>query len=170
MILVSALVCVHPLQHFLHCRGIELSRNYNELISLFNDRSYYSCSRRLAERGIETSPAEFDLIKDIFAAAKDAGRAAEVLKMYGHYHITEDFLLTMVQYASLLDQEAVFTEEDYAKMAEYRFEERSARYVSQLSAIGALVSLRYDIHDSLEIPYILAMAGCAAMIKERFVR
>ncbi|MBR6352220.1 MAG: NAD-dependent epimerase/dehydratase family protein, partial [Firmicutes bacterium] len=100
-------------QAFAH---IELSRDSLALVDLFRDHNYYSCFRKLAAMGIETSPAEFDLIKDIFAAAhddtmgpdmddaKDTESAAEVLKAYGHYHIGADFLDTMLQYTSLLDE------------------------------------------------------------------
>ncbi len=161
-------------------QNVVLSRDREELISLFNDHSYYSCFRRLAEKGIETSPAEFDLIKDIFAAATDsnmsvdmnnaktAAQAAEVLKVHGHYHITEDFLLTMVKYSNLLSEAGIFTEEDYADMAKLSVEDSAAKYVNLLSAISVLTSLRYGITDSLEIPYIIAIAGCTAFIRERF--
>ena len=163
-------------QAFAH---IELSRNSLALVDLFRDHNYYSCFRKLAAMGIETSPAEFDLIKDIFAAAhddtmgpdmddaKDTESAAEVLKAYGHYHIGADFLDTMLQYTSLLDEEGIFTEEDYAKMANYTFEQRCTKYVNKLQAIGVITGLRYGIHDSFETPYLLAIAGCAAMIRQR---
>ena len=163
-------------QAFAH---IELSRNSLALVDLFRDHNYYSCFRKLAAMGIETSPAAFDLIKDIFAAAhddtmgpdmddaKDTESAAEVLKAYGHYHIGADFLDTMLQYTSLLDEEGIFTEEDYAKMANYTFEQRCTKYVNKLQAIGVITGLRYGIHDSFETPYLLAIAGCAAMIRQR---
>ncbi len=158
---------------------IELSRDSLALVDLFRDHSYYSCFRKLKAMGIETSPAEFDLIKDIFAAAhddtmgpdmddaKDTESAAEVLKAYGHYHIGADFLDTMLQYTSLLDEEGIFTEEDYAEMANYTFEQRCTKYVNKLQAIGVITGLRYGIHDSFETPYLLAIAGCAAMIRQR---
>ncbi len=163
-------------QAFAH---IELSRDSLALVDLFRDHNYYSCFRKLKAMGIETSPAEFDLIKDIFAAAhddtmgpdmddaKDTESAAEVLKAYGHYHIGADFLDTMLQYTSLLDEEGIFTEEDYAKMANYTFEQRCTKYVNKLQAIGVITGLRYGIHDSFETPYLLAIAGCAAMIRQR---
>ena len=163
-------------QAFAH---IELSRDSLALVDLFRDHNYYSCFRKLAAMGIETSPAEFDLIKDIFAAAhddtmgpdmddaKDTESAAEVLKAYGHYHIGADFLDTMLQYTSLLDEEGIFTEEDYAEMANYTFEQRCTKYVNKLQAIGVITGLRYGIHDSFETPYLLAIAGCAAMIRQR---
>lgn len=163
-------------QAFAH---IELSRDSLALVDLFRDHSYYSCFRKLAAMGIETSPAEFDLIKDIFAAAhddtmgpdmdgaKDTESAAEVLKAYGHYHIGADFLDTMLQYTSLLDEEGIFTEEDYAEMANYTFEQRCTKYVNKLQAIGVITGLRYGIHDSFETPCLLAIAGCAAMIRQR---
>ena len=163
-------------QAFAH---IELSRDSLALVDLFRDHSYYSCFRKLKAMGIETSPAEFDLIKDIFAAAhddtmgpdmddaKDTESAAEVLKAYGHYHIGADFLDTMLQYTSLLDEEGIFTEEDYAEMANYTFEQRCTKYVNKLQAIGVITGLRYGIHDSFETPYLLAIAGCAAMIRQR---
>ena len=158
---------------------IELSRDSLALVDLFRDHNYYSCFRKLAAMGIETSPAEFDLIKDIFAAAhddtmgpdmddaKDTESAAEVLKAYGHYHIGADFLDTMLQYISLLDEEGIFTEEDYAEMANYTFEQRCTKYVNKLQAIGVITGLRYGIHDSFETPYLLAIAGCAAMTRQR---
>ncbi|MBR3366622.1 MAG: NAD-dependent epimerase/dehydratase family protein [Lachnospiraceae bacterium] len=161
-------------------QNLELSRNSAVLLDLFHDHNYYSCSRRLAEYGVETSPAEFDLINDIFAAAaddsmhyemedaRDAAYAAEVLKAHGHYHITEDFLLTMVQYGNLLGEEGFFTEEDYKEMAGSSFEENCIRYINMLTAVGTLTGLRYDIHHSFEMPYIIGIAGCAAMIRDRF--
>ena len=100
--------------------------------------------------------------------AANAAQAAEVLKMHGHYHITEDFLLTMVKYSNLLSEAGIFTEEDYKEMAALPFEERTAKYIYLLSAVSVLTPLRYGITDSLEIPCIIAIAGCTAFIKERF--
>ena len=100
--------------------------------------------------------------------AKTAAQAAEVLKVHGHYHITEDFLLTMVKYSNLLSEAGIFTQEDYADMAKLSVVDRAAKYVNLLSAISVLTSLRYGITDSLEIPYIIAIAGCTAFIRERF--
>ncbi len=156
-----------------------LSRDSLALVDLFRDKSYYSCERKLKAMGIETNPAEFDLIKDIFGAAHDDSmgpdmddvqgieEAAEVLKAYGHYHIEPGFLATMLQYTSLLDEEGIFTEKDYAEMEKCTFEQRCAKYVGKLQAIGVITGLRYGIHDSFETPYLLAIAGCAAMIRQR---
>ncbi len=159
--------------------GLLLSRNSLALTDLFRDNNYYSCTRKLKAMGIETTPAEFDLINDILAAAHDdtmgaemdstegIERAAEVLAAYGHYHITPGFLATMLQYVTLLEEEGVFTQKDYEEMASYTFEQRCTKYINQLQAIGVIVGLRYGIHDSFETPYLIAIAGCAAMINQR---
>lgn len=160
-------------------RHLSISRSASLLSDLFRDHSYYSCERKLAAMQIQTSPEEYDLIHDIFDAAgdtamgtdmdqaKDFDTAAEVLKAYGHYHITADFLKTTVQYCSLLDEEGIFTEKDYLEMESCTFEERCIRYADVLQAIGIIAGLRYGIHDSFETPYLLAIAGCAALIRER---
>lgn len=159
--------------------NLKMSRNSLALTDLFGDHSYYSCTRKLSAMGIETTPAEFDLIRDILNAAHDDSMgpemdiasdpetAAEVLKAYGHYHITADFVKTMIQYSDLLGEEGIFTEQDYAEMKHYTFEQRCTRYINRLQAIGVLTGLRYGVHDTFETPYLIAIAGAAAMIRQR---
>ena len=159
--------------------NLKMSRNSLALTDLFGDHSYYSCTRRLSAMGIETNPAEFDLIRDILDAAHDDSMgpemdtamspeaAAEVLKAYGHYHIGVDFIYTMLQYTDLLDQEGIFTDQDYEEMKRFTFEQRCTRYIGKLQAIGVLTGLRYGIHDTFETPYLIAIAGAAAMIRQR---
>ncbi len=159
--------------------NIVISRNSEAITGLFKDHSYYSCKRRLAAMGMETNPAEFDLIRDIYGAATDTGmgaemesttdveKAAEVLAAYGHYHISSSFINVMLQYATLLDEEGIFTEEDYKEMENCTFEERCTKYINKLQAIGVITGLRYGLHDSFETPYLIAIAGCAAMIRQR---
>ena len=160
-------------------RHITVSRSAKLLSDFFRDHSYYSCERKLAAQGIEPAPAEYDLIRDLLDAANDTAMgtdmdqtadvetAAEILKAFGHYHITSDFLKTTIQYCTLLDEEGIFTEEDYKEMESCSFEQRCIRYADVLQAIGVIAGLRYGIHDSFETPYLLAIAGCAALIKER---
>ncbi len=160
-------------------KHLTLSRDSLALTDLFKDSSYYSCSRKLAALGLSTTPAEFDLIKDIFAAAHDStmgpdmddahdlDAAAEVLKAYGHYHIEKDFIATMLEYTTLLDEEGIFSEQVYEEMKKYTFEQRCTKYITTLQAIGVITGLRYGIHDSFETPYLIAIAGCAAMIRQR---
>ncbi len=159
-------------------RHLSISRSSKVLSDLFRDHGYYSCERKLADLQIETSPAEFDLIRDILDAAndttmktdmdevRDIEKAAEVLKAYGHYHITADFLKTTIQYSTLLDEEGIFTEEDYREMESSSFEERCIRYVDILSAIRVIAGMRYGIHDSFETPFLLAITGCAVLIEK----
>lgn len=159
--------------------NLKMSRNSLALTDLFGDHSYYSCTRKLSAMGIETNPAEFDLIRDILDAAHDDSMgpemdtamspeaAAEVLKAYGHYHIGVDFIYTMLQYTDLLDQEGIFTDQDYEEMKRFTFEQRCTRYIGKLQAIGVLTGLRYGIHDTFETPYLIAIAGAAAMIRQR---
>ena len=73
----------------------------------------------------------------------------------------------MLQYATLLDEEGIFTEEDYKEMENCTFEERCTKYINKLQAIGVITGLRYGLHDSFETPYLIAIAGCAAMIRQR---
>ena len=159
--------------------NIVISRNSEAITDLFKDHNYYSCRRRLAAMGMETNPAEFDLIRDIYGAAtddsmgaemadtKEIEKAAEVLAAYGYYHISSSFISVMLQYAALLDEEGIFTEEDYREMENCTFEERCIKYINKLQAIGVITGLRFGLHDSFEIPYLIAIAGCAAMIRQR---
>ena len=159
--------------------NIVISRNSEAITDLFKDHNYYSCRRRLAAMGMETNPAEFDLIRDIYGAATDdtmgaemadtkgIEKAAEVLAAYGYYHISSSFISVMLQYATLLDEEGIFTEEDYREMETCTFEERCIKYTNKLQAIGVITGLRFGLHDSFEIPYLIAIAGCAAMIRQR---
>ena len=159
--------------------NIVISRNSEAITELFKDHNYYSCRRRLAAMGMETNPAEFDLIRDIYGAAtddsmgaemadtKEIEKAAEVLAAYGYYHISSSFISVMLQYAALLDEEGIFTEEDYREMENCTFEERCIKYINKLQAIGVITGLRFGLHDSFEIPYLIAIAGCAAMIRQR---
>ncbi len=99
--------------------------------------------------------------------AHDLDAAAEVLKAYGHYHIEKDFIATMLEYTTLLDEEGIFSEQVYEEMKKYTFEQRCTKYITTLQAIGVITGLRYGIHDSFETPYLIAIAGCAAMIRQR---
>lgn len=159
--------------------NISLSRNSLALADLFRDNSYYSCVRKLKAMGIETNPAEYDLIRDILNAVHDetmgadmdsaysVEAAAEVLMAYRHYHISASFLNIMLQYCTLLDEEGIFSEDDYQQMKSYTFKDRCTQYANKLQAIGVITGLRYGLHDSFETPYLIAIAGCAAMIRQR---
>lgn len=161
--------------------SLSMSRNGRMLTDLFRDNSYYSCTGKLREMGIETSPAEFDLIRDILEAAHDDGMAAdmnavaetdaaaEVLMKHDHYHITEDFIKTIIHYNELLDQEGIFSAADHKEMAGYTFEESCTKYINTLAAIGVITGLRFGIHDTFETPYLIALAGCAALIRQRLM-
>ena len=160
---------------------LSVSRDGEMLTDLFHDKNYYSCSRKLALIGVETSPEEYDIINDMLDASKDTemGReidgaqgtaaAAEILKMYGYYHITESFLDTVLQYSELLTRENVFGEADLGSMKVRTFEENCKENINLLAAVSVITSLRFGLGDSLEIPYIIAIAGGAAMIHERFI-
>ena len=58
--------------------NLKMSRNSLALTDLFGDHSYYSCTRKLSAMGIETNPAEFDLIRDILDAAHDDSMGPEM--------------------------------------------------------------------------------------------
>ena len=73
----------------------------------------------------------------------------------------------MLQYTDLLDQEGIFTDQDYEEMKRFTFEQRCTRYIGKLQTIGVLTGLRYGIHDTFETPYLIAIAGAAAMIRQR---
>ena len=107
---------------------LALSRNADELITLLKDPSYVSCSEKLEKLGIAISPAEYDLIQDELNLLEDSSmntpinkinsieEAADLLKSKGYYHITKDIIDTVVQYAHLMDQTGIFSDEDYRSM------------------------------------------------------
>ena len=67
---------------------------------------------------------------------RDIPDAAEILKKYGYYHITEDFLSALIHYANLMDQTGMFTEEEeYRSMSGMSFRERVCANIHQLSAV-----------------------------------
>ncbi|MCR4676002.1 MAG: NAD-dependent epimerase/dehydratase family protein [Sphaerochaetaceae bacterium] len=162
-------------------RSLTVSRNASELTKLFKEKNYYRCSNELSKLDVETTPAEFDLINDIFSCAGDASmardmagvndhkKAAVILKKYGYYHITEDVLSVILQYASMLDQQNVFTESDYSSMEKQDFNTRCMKNLSTICAIGVITALKYGVHNSYEIPYMIAIAGGVTLIKKRFV-
>ncbi len=57
--------------------------------------------------------------------------------------------------------------EDYKDMEHSTFEERCAKYANKLQAIGVITGLRYGIHNTFETPYLIAIAGCNALIHQR---
>ena len=136
--------------------------------------------RRVDELGMELTPADYDLIKDIIASAEDTrmdaemkyahdnASAAAVLRKYGYYHITEEFLNVIVQYTMLLDQSGVFTEEEYREMERADFTERVSENINQLCAIGVIAALKYGVHTSFELPYLTAIADGSALIRKRY--
>ncbi|MBR1812486.1 MAG: hypothetical protein IJ773_01545 [Lachnospiraceae bacterium] len=44
---------------------------------------------------------------------------------------------------------------------------RGTENIATLTAIGAITGLKYGIHNSYEIPYIIAIAGGIMMIRYR---
>ena len=149
---------------------------------MFLDDSYYNCVTDLAEMGMETTPEEYDLIRDILRCAEDAKMGADmdkvqdiepaerVLQKHGYYHITKDFLSVLLQYSSLISQESMFTEEELGKMEKLTFQDRCRKNIVTMSAISVITALRYGIHNSMEVPYLIAIAGGVTMIRERMAQ
>gem|GEM_PF-58102 len=160
-------------------QNILIGRNSEKITNLFLNNDYYNCSRGLAEAGMETTPEEYDLIRDILHCAEDQkmGRdmdkaddldpAEAVLQKHGYYHITKDFIAVLLQYEGLLDEQNIFTEEEYASMEKLSFQERCRRNIRTMSAISVITALRYGVHNSFEVPYMIAIAGGVTMIRER---
>ncbi len=160
-------------------QALQLSRNAEELLSLF-ENSYGECCKRLAAYDMSLSPAEYDLAKDVISCTADKAMAqemntvreipdaAETLKKYGYYHITEDFLSTLIHYANLMDQTGMFTEEDYRSMTGMNFRERVCANIHQLSAVGVIAALRFGLASAFEPAYLIAVAGGCTLIRQRF--
>ncbi len=158
---------------------INVARNGHKIVSLFDEKDYAACVKELAKINTETTPAEFDLINDILACSEDKvmgadmdkvtelHEAAEVMMNHGYYHITEEFLSVIVQYAAVMEEQGFFTEKDYTEMKQYSFRERVIRNISTLCAVGAVTGLKYGIRNSFEIPYIIAIAGGLTLIHSR---
>lgn len=159
--------------------SIETARNSDKLLELFSEKDYLKCSDTLAELGVETTPEQFDLINDILGCAEDKalgadmdkandfGSAARIMAKHGYYHITEEFIAVNVQYAAVLTEQGFFSDGDYEVMENKGFRTLCIRNISTLTAIGALTGLKYGIHNSLEIPYTIAIAGGIMLIRER---
>ncbi len=160
-------------------RSIVIARDGRQLISMFGEKNYMKCREVLNSLGTETSPEEFDLINDILACAEDKemgremdqatdmSQAAEILMKYGYYHITESVLSVILQYAGVMEEQGFFTEKEYNDMEKYSFTELVLKNISTLCAIGAVTGLKYGIHNSFEIPYIIAIAGGLELIRSR---
>lgn len=161
--------------------SLNVARNADQLTKLFKEKDYYKCSQELAKIDVETTPAEFDLINDILNCAYDAEmgkemdkvtdlhQASELLKRFGYYHITDNVLATILQYSSMLDQQNIFTDAEYSKMSQMDFNARCLANLGTICAIGVMTALKYNMHNSYEIPYMIAIAGGVTLIKERFV-
>ena len=159
--------------------SIETARNSDKLLDLFREKNYLKCVETLAGLGIETTPEQFDLINDILACCDDKAMgadmdkvsdfasAARVLAKHGYYHITEEFISVVVQYAAVLTGQGFFSEADYADMENAGFVKLCMRNIATLNAIGAITGLKYGIYNSYEIPYIIAVAGGIMFIRER---
>ena len=162
-------------------QNLVIARNSEKITGLFLNDNYYTCSMELAKMGMETTPEGYDLIRDILNCAEDTvmgsdmdkvtdlAPAEEVLQKHGYYHITKDFLTVLLQYSSLLDEQDVFTEKEYEKMEKLSFMERCRKNIRTMGAIGAITALRHGIHNSFEVPYMIAIAGGVTMIRERLV-
>lgn len=159
--------------------SLDTARKSDKLLELFSEKNYLKCANELNKLGIETTPEQFDLINDILACCNDKvmgadmdrvddfASAAGVLAKHGYYHITEEFISVLVQYAVVLTEQGFFSEADYADMENAGFIDLCTRNIATLSAIGAITGLKYGIHNSFEIPYIIAVAGGIMFIRER---
>ena len=160
-------------------QALSLSRNNGNLIDLFAEKDYATCTKELTRLGIETTPAEFDLIKDILACSEDQEMGAsidqvsdldsahEVLVRYGYYHITREFLEVNVEYGNLIAQTGLIHEED----AEHprTFAERCAENINTLCAVGVIAALRFGTQMPFTPSYLIAISGAAALIHSRYV-
>ncbi len=157
--------------------ALKLTRKSGEMLDLFSGNDYAACSDSLAAHGIETTPEEYDLIVDVLRCSEDTdmGRevdqttdihdAAGVLRRFGYYHITADFLNVLVQYAHLLGEAGLLNEED----AELGFRQRCADNITTLCAVGVIASLRYGVQTPFTPSYLIAISGGAALVQKRFV-
>ncbi len=157
--------------------ALKLTRSSGELMDMFSGNDYAACCSLLQAHGLETDPEEYDLIVDVLRCAEntDMGReidhtdnthdAAEVLKRFGYYHITAEFLDVLVQYAHLLDQAGLLDEED----AEKSFRQRCADNITTLCAVGVIASLRYGVQTPFSPSWLIAISGGAALVQKRFV-
>ena len=68
--------------------------------------------------------------------------------------------------AALLKEKGFFTQKD-AGVADEGFRASCLRNITLLCAVGVVIGLKYNIHNSLEIPYMIALAGGISMIREK---
>ncbi len=158
--------------------ALKISRNTGEFLDMFAERDYAACSSELNAHGIALSPSDYDLIVDVLRCAEDkkmgseidrvvtVDDAADVLKRFGYYHITSEFLQVLVQYAHLLDQAGLLTDRDAEK---FSFRRQCAENISTLCAVGVIASLRYGVETPFSPAYLIAISGGAALVHQRFV-
>ena len=159
--------------------SLRLAHDGEKLMSLFREENYAACVKALAKLGVETTPAEFDLIRDILACSEDGdmgkemdkvtdtAEAADVLMRFGYYHISEEFISVLLQYTNIMEEQGFFTEMDGLTQDDISFRELCVRNISTLCAIGVITGLKYGIHNSYEIPYMIGIAGGILMIRRR---
>ena len=159
--------------------GTVVSRNWNRLSEVFRTKDFLGCKAKLEEYGLSTTPAEFDLINDVIGAATDEvmGKemdlteglacAVQILQQHGYYHITEEFVLTLLEYAALLEEERLFTERQYQEMESLDFWERCAGTINLLCAVSTIAALRFGIDRAYDMPYLIAIAGGLNLVRKR---
>ena len=158
--------------------ALKLSRNYGDLSELFAERDYALCAQKLAALGVETTPADFDLIRDILSCSEDkvmsedmdrvnsTEDAARVMLKHGYYHITKDFLEVLVDYSNLLSQTGLLHSED--ETAARSFSERCADNINTLCAVGVIAALKFGVQIPFTPSYLIAISGGAALVEARF--
>lgn len=161
--------------------GIEASRNWNQLSEVFKTMDYVSCKKKLEQYGLTTTPAEFDLINDVIGAAtddkmgadmdftSDLDKAVQVLQRYGYYHITPDFVVTLLEHAALLQEGHIFSESDYQEMERLDFWERCGRTINLVCAVSTTAALKFGIDQAYDTPYLIAIAGGLNLVRRRTI-
>lgn len=157
-------------------RNLALSRDWDAVKELFDEKDFESCQKKLGEHGITTTREEFDLINEVIATATDDALVAEltqtrdvessleVLHRHGYYRMTEDFLLLVRENAAHLREDALLSPEELKAFSGGSFFERCRKSINLIFALSSIAGLALGVSGVAEPAMLIAIAGGVSLV------
>lgn len=157
-------------------RNLALSRNWDAVREMFDDRDFASCKEKLAAYGITTTQEEFDLISEVIATATDDALVAELRKLTdvdrvlemlhekGYHSMTADFLMLVREHVTSLKEDALLTPEELEAFAGNDFFERCRKSINLIFALSTIAGLALGVSSVADPAQLIAIAGGASLV------
>lgn len=157
-------------------RNLALSRNWDAVWEMFQDKDFESCRTKLATHGIDTTRENFDLINEVIATGSDAALIAElrqsrdidttmdILHRHEYHTMTAEFFLLVQENAAHLREDALLTQEEIRELAGHTFYERCQKSINLIFALSTIAGLALDVSGVADPAMLLAIASGISLI------